>query len=302
MSENAVRIPGRFGLRLAARGRLTDRLQREWTALSLRRRKARYRRGRPAPDTKLAAYLVGCQRSGTDMSLDLLDRCMDVDTFNEDRSAAFHRCRIRDDETIRRLIETSRARCVVFKPICDSHRVSALLSLHGPARAVWIYRDFRGVVNSTVVKWGDANRRHLYHLMAGGGDWGWSQWNREGYPPEALDEVRALVDERLTPHGAAALYWYLRNRCYFDQRLYERDDVAIMRYRRLVTEPLEEFARMCRFLDIEFSEEMASSVHARSLGKGRDVDLSPRISALCAGMLSRLDEAEARSRAVAQCS
>jgi len=289
VDESTFKIPSRLRLRLAARGSLVKRLSKSWHDHQLGKRKARHRRDRQGPATKLAAYLLGCQRSGTDMCFHLLDRCLDVDAFNEDVGAAFSKCRIKDAGVIRRIIDVSRARCVVFKPVCDSHRAIEVLSWHQPSRAVWLYRDYRSVANSSVAKWGNSNLRHLQHLMAGRGDWGWSQWNREGYPPEAFDEVRVCVDDGLTPHGAAAVYWYLRNRCYFSQALNQRRDVAIFRYRDLVTEPVERFTRLCHFLGLTFSEEMASTVHAGSLSKGRDIKLDPRIKKICDGMLARLD-------------
>jgi hypothetical protein len=252
------------------------------------------------PATKTAVHLVGCQRSGTDMCIYLLDRNLDVDRFNENHPAAFDKCRVRSHAMIAQLIEKSRASCVVFKPICDSHRVTEILNWHKPSRAVWLYRDYRDVARSTMAMWGDANLRHLRDLITGGGDWGWSQWNRDGYTPDLLQEVGDLVNDELTPQGAAALYWYLRNRSYFTQRLGERDDVTIFRYRDLVTNPVEHFARMCEFIGLTFSDEMAAAVHARSVSKGRDIALDPRITELCEGLLTQLDAEVQRCAAEGQ--
>lgn len=278
---------------------MTERLGQWWLDVRLGVRKAWLRRGRPQPAVKTAVHVVGCQRSGTEMTIYLLDRSMDVDRFNENHRAAFHFCLIREAEIIRRLVARSRAPFVVFKPICDSHRVGELLAWHRPSRAIWLYRDYRDVARSAVAKWGDTNRRHLLDLVAGGGDWGWSQWTRGGYTAELLDEVRQHIHERLSANGGAALYWYLRNRTYFAQQLERRDDVDLYAYRDLVTHPLEEFARMCAFLGLSFSSEMAESVHARSLARGRSIELEAPIEELCESMLARLDTETARRRALA---
>ena len=41
---------------------------------------------------------------------------------------------------------------------------------------------------------------------------------------------------------------------------------------------------------------MASMVHGRSLSKGRDIKLDPRIEKICDGMLARLDAEAQRCR------
>ncbi len=293
MSETADKPPSRLMFRIRGVRRVPGRLRQRFRDFLLHRAKARHRRGRPGPKTKQAVFLVGCQRSGTDMSLYVLDRCMDVDGFNEDHPSAFVRCRLKPSLIIERLVERSGAPHVVFKPVCDSHRVAALLDAHQPSRAVWLYRDYRDVANSSVNRWGDFNLRHLRDLSAGGGSWGWSQWNREWLTEDAMAEVREAVNEGLTPFGAAAIYWYLQNRYYFTQDLSQRGDVGVFRYRDLVTRPREEFGRMCAFLGIGFTEAMATAVHARSVHKGRTIDLDPRIRELCDRMLARLDvEAE----------
>ncbi|RME36696.1 MAG: hypothetical protein D6788_11055 [Planctomycetota bacterium] len=281
----------RWVLRWRAKGRLRSRLAHEWEMFRLRRAKRRHRAGHPPPTVKTVAFLVGCQRSGTDMCLEVLGRSMDTDVFNEDDRAAFSRCRLRERALVLRLVERSDAPVIVFKPICDSHRTVELLGWHAPSRAIWLYRDFRDVARSTVAKWGDANLRHLRDLLGGGGEWGWSQWNREGYDAEALAEVAPLVDEKTTPHDAAAMYWYLRNRCYFSQKLDERDDVRLFRYRDLVTRPHETFARMCAFLGLRYDETMARSIHARSLARGKSMALSAGVERLCTTMMDRLDAA-----------
>lgn len=282
--------------RIRGRRRLPARLRRRWAAVRLGREKARHRRGRPLPENKSVVFLAGCQRSGTDMSLEVLKRCLDTDAYNEDHPAAFVRCRIRSRSTVLDLIDKSPAPDVLFKPICDSHRLADLLGWHAASRAVWLYRDYRDVANSSVVRWGDFNRLHLQHLLKGAGEWGWSQWNRDAYPDDALAEIADLVDDNLTPHGGAALYWYLANRAYFAQGLDGREDVTIFRYRDLVTKPRETFGRMCAFVAIEFTEPMAAAVHARSLRKGRAVPLDPRIDDLCSALLARMDADVERRR------
>lgn len=289
MGMTATGTPNRWLLRLKATGSLLKRIGVEVDAMRLRRAKARYRAGQPMPAKKTIVYVVGCQRSGTDMSVDLLGRSMEVDVFNEDHGAAFAKCRLRSRDTVWQLVVRSTAATIVFKPICDSHRAGELLLWHPRSKGIWVYRDFHAVASSTVVKWGDANLRHLVQLLDGGGDWGWSQWNREGYDAGALNELRPLMTESLTPREAAALYWYLRNLTFFSQQLDQCKDMKVFRYRDLVTKPHETFAKMCAFVGVAYSEQLASSVHARSLLKGTHVNLSGPIETICEQMLCRLD-------------
>ena len=51
--------------------------------------------------------------------------------------------------------------------------------------------------------------------------------------------VTDLLNRKLTPFDAAALFWWTRNQLYFDQRLWEDDRIRILRYERACNQPDE---------------------------------------------------------------
>jgi hypothetical protein len=260
------------------------------------RRKRAYRKGAPTGSAR-GAFVVGCQRSGTDMTLWTLDKSRDVDRYDENHRAAFRDCRIRDRETRERLIARSNAKRVIFKPVCDSHNTAKLLDDHDGAKAIWVYRHYRDVANSAVARWGDMNLRYVRDLARGGGDWGRRQWNRELITPERQAEIEHWCAGDLNAHGAAAVYWLLVNRTFFDQQLNRHDRVTVARYEDLVTSPEPEFRRICDALDVEFRGEMIETIFASSVRKSSQQPIAPGIEDACEALLKQLDQVRARARA-----
>lgn len=273
--------------------RLVRKWDRLWTDYRMARRKAAYRRKVGPPASKTPVFVVGSQRSGTDMAIKALDRSLEVDRFDEYDDRAFADTRIKDLATRRRLIADSSAGFVVFKPVSDSHRVTELLAEHPDGKVIWLYRRYQDVANSAVERWGDRTREWLVDLLAGGGNWGTRQWNAEKITAECLAEVRRVCPQDPSPHEAAALFWYMRNRTFFEQQLDNSLSVLLVRYEDAVTRSQEEFARICRFLGIDSSLEMTDKVFSSSVGKREFPAIARPIEDLCVAMLERLDRVRA---------
>lgn len=269
--------------------RLSIRARRWWSAWTLRRRKRAWRAARTRPAEKIVAFILGCQRSGTNMLLRTLDRMMEVDRFDEDDPRAFVNNRIRPREVRDRLIAASDAACVLFKPICDSHRALDLLREHPGAKILWIYRHFADVAASAVHYWGDLSRLFMTDLLAGGGDWNEFQWNREGVTEELLAPLRAAAKAPLTDMDSACLFWYLRNQFFFTQMLQIRPDTLLIRYESLVKNPRKNFDNLCSFLNLQLDPQSVSRVHAESVGRGAPRAITPDVYMVCEGLLAELD-------------
>ena len=151
--------------RLIAEDRLNpaDRLR---TAAAKRRWRRRH--GVTAGEAR-PVYLVGLQRSGTNMLVRGLDEAPEVEARNENDQTVFRRFRLRGDDVLLGTVGRSRHRVVLVKPICDSHRVDELLALPTavPGRALWMWRDVDDRARSEVAKFGDANRRALRAIADG---------------------------------------------------------------------------------------------------------------------------------------
>jgi hypothetical protein len=246
-------------------------------------------RDRPAGGT--AVFLVGLQRSGTNMLVRGLERDPRFQVYNENHRAAFSRFRLRPDPVIRQLVERSRHPYVLFKPLCDAHRTADLLDglqLHPAPRALWAYRSVDGRARSAVAKFGDTNLRMLRELAAGRGR---DRWEVQRLSPDSLELISSVNWAQASPLDAAALFWCVRNRLYFELGLAERSDVLLVSYDAMTAQPEAEVARICDFLDLPFDRRLISHVERRRGGRPQRVELQPQIRERCDQLAEQLDAA-----------
>ena len=253
-------------------------------------RKARWRRAHDVAPNAIPVVVVGVQRSGTNMLVRGLERSPEFEVRNENDDA-FERFLLRPDPVVRALVEESGHRYVLFKPLCDSHRIGAILDGLGtpsPGRAIWAYRDVRGRVRSAVQKFGSANLDALRRIAAGEGD---RMWQAGGLGPERLELIRSFDYDRVSPESAAALFWFLRNSLYFDLGLDTRSDVALASYGATVEGPEQAMRVLCEVLDFPYQPALIAHIDARSSRPAVPLELDPRVAELCAGLEARLDAA-----------
>jgi hypothetical protein len=256
-----------------------------------RRAAWRARHGGPTGGAR-ALLLVGLQRSGTNMVVRGLARNPAVEVYNENDRRAFERYRLRRDADVAELVARSRSRVVLFKPLCDTHRVADLLdgALAGattaPPRAVWAYRDAAGRASSSVAKFGDGNRRVLAELAAGRGA---HRWQLQRLSAESTTLVRRLDPKSLSPESGAALLWYVRNRLLFELGLAARDDLLVMSYQRVLADPAGTGRALCAFAGIDAEPAAWADVAARSSPLGRPLALDPEVAERCAALEADLD-------------
>lgn len=252
-------------------------------------------RHRSRPPGATAVFLVGLQRSGTNMLAHGLERAPEFEVHNENSRAAFSRFRLRPDAVLRRLVDGSHHPYVLFKPLCDSHRTPELLDgldLRNAPRALWAYRSVDGRARSAVAKFGDANLRVLRELAAGGGR---DRWEAQRLSPESLELIASFDWDRTGPLDAAALLWYVRNRLFFELGLLERPDVLLVSYDAMVADPEAEMARICAFLDLPYDPRFVAHVRRRAPVHIAPVDLDPRIRARCQQLTASLEAAHRAS-------
>jgi hypothetical protein len=235
--------------------------------------------------------LVGLQRSGTNMIVRGLECAPEFEVYNENHRAAFRRFRLRPDPVIRRLVDDSRHPYVLLKPLCDSHRTAELLDGLGsrqPGRALWVYRSVDGRARSALAKFGDANLQALREIAAGGGR---HRWEAQLLSPDSLDLVASFDWTRVNAASAAALFWYVRNRLYFELGLDRRSDVLLVSYDAMLADPVAEARRICAFLQFPYHPRLIAHVAPRAPAMPGPLDIDPRIRARCEELAARLDTA-----------
>ena len=267
----------------------------------------RWRRAhRTRPPGATAVFLVGLQRSGTNLIVRAFQRLPEFEVYNENHRAAFDRFRLRPDPVIRRLVDQSHHPYVLLKPLCDSHRTPELLDglgLRQAPLALWAYRSAEARARSAVAKFGDHNLQVLRDLAAGRQ---LHSWQAQGLSPDSLALIRSFDLATMTPVSAAALFWYVRNRLVFELGLDRRDDVLLVSYDAMVRAPDAEMRRISAFLGFPYDARLAAGIAPRSAPRGAPgaraatreaaprpgATLDPRVGALCAELAAQLDAAQ----------
>jgi hypothetical protein len=261
--------------------------------LRLAASKRRWRREHHVAPNAVPVYLIGLQRSGTNMIARGLDEAPEFEVHSENDGSAFQHFQLRPNPVVRELVARSGHRYVLFKPLCDSHRAPELLDEMGtpsPGRAIWAYRDVDGRVRSAVSKFGPANLQALRRIAAGQGA---GMWQAGGLTDQALELVRGFDMAAMSPESAAALFWYLRNHLYFELGLDRRPDVLLVSYGAMVADPAAEMGRICEFLDLPYRAELHAHVDARAAGDRPLLEIDPRVRRLCDELASQLASAHA---------
>jgi hypothetical protein len=256
-------------------------------------RRARWRRSHDHRPDAVPVFLVGVQRSGTNMLARGLERAPEVEVHNENDRKAFARFRLRSEPTIRAIVEGSKHAFVLFKPLCDSYRTVELLEgLRTPSagRAIWAYRAFEGRVRSSVAKFGDSNLRALRRISEGTGG---SLWQAGGLSEESLDLIRGFDYDRMTAESASALFWFVRNSLYFELGLDQRLDVVLASYEAMISDPERTMRTLCAFLGLPFRRDLIAGIEPRHPGSP-GIEIDPAIRARCERLETALDEAMAR--------
>jgi hypothetical protein len=254
-------------------------------------RKILWRLRHDASPHALPIFVVGLQRSGTNMLVQGLERSPLIELHNEKDRAAFHRFRLRSDEEIRGIVERSPHPFVLFKPLCDSHRIGALLDgLRTPSapRATWVVRSVDGRVRSSVAKFGDANRRALQAIVDGSGA---SLWQSQGLSDRSVELIRSSDPQKLSAESASALFWYVRNSIVFEHGLVERPDFRVVSYDRFVADPIPSMRALCSFLEIPFDPSFAAHIAPRNGHVERRLEIEPAIRERCDELSERLEAA-----------
>ncbi|ROR29636.1 sulfotransferase family protein [Inmirania thermothiophila] len=264
-------------------------------AAALRRRgrlagKALAQRLRPRQGPPLTLFVAGVQRSGTNMVMDVLERSLETVVFHKRDPRAFRRYEMRPLDTIEALRGRCRARVMVVKALCELDLLPRLLEALAPARAVWIYRDWRHSVRSQLRSFPRHPgwiRRTLEDPAVGG-------WIGRGLQGPLLSEARALAAEaEMHDADSAALFSWFRNRLLFDLGLARDPRVRLVRYERLLEDPAGSFAALFAHAGLAFRPAWADGVRAPRHAQGAALAVSPPLAATCSALLARMEEAAA---------
>jgi hypothetical protein len=261
----------------------------------------------PGPESLL--LILGCQRSGTTLVTRVLNRDDEAKVYPEQSLLTlfdpFEQLRLPATSRVVSRVSASRHALVVLKPLVESQNASTLLDglasglapIRTRVRALWMFRHWADVARSNLTRFGSDNGiRNLRRVVARRrGD-----WRAERLPDWAHRVVAEHYSESMPPFDAAALFWWVRNTHFFEQRLEDRSDVRTCRYEDLVREPEPIVREVFRFVARPFpGEHTIRGVSTASIGLGSGVEFSSPIAALCDELLGRLNTVHQKARVCA---
>jgi hypothetical protein len=194
--------------------------------------------------------------------------------------------RLRPLPEVKAHIERLRAPITVLKPLVESQHAPRLLDGLPNARAVWMFRGFESVAVSNITNFGrDNGERDLRLLLTNDPP----TWRGELVP----DSVRAVLREHyapdMSPYDAAALFWWARNRLFFDLGLDERPDVFLCEYEALVAAPRRIMHSIYEFCGIyPPARDTTRRIHSNARDRGLSSALNSDVKALCGELHARL--------------
>lgn len=238
---------------------------------------------------KYPVFVLGSNRSGTQMVNKAIGNSPNSWDYPErETSLAFNGYHLRSKQVIKQLIRISPAPIVTFGCILDSQIANELLSNSWNAKAIWVYRCYQDAVNSSVNRFGD-HQKGLVRLVANG------ELERLGARSkdlslETVKTISELYSDGISKEEGACLYWYMRNKLYFDLNLDQNSRVYIIQYEAAVKHPEKEFRKLFQFLEFPYYSSSIENIFASSIGKHPWPGIDPDFQQLCDDLQAKLDQ------------
>lgn len=190
--------------------------------------------------------------------------------------------------SVKATLDKEKATLIVLKPLVESQNILHLLNYFEGSKAVWIYRDFKDVAASHVKKWGSINSINDLRAIV---DALPNNWRFENVSEDVRNFVLDHYSEQMDPYDAAAVYWIVRNRLFFELNLAENPNILIYKYEQIVADPSSGMQKVYQFLGHKYpGDQIVRNVHRKSVNKGRDIHLSIEIDRQCTKLMRNLDQ------------
>jgi len=247
---------------------------------------------------KTILFIIGCQRSGTTLLTErIFERDLDTRVYKEVSVLSRRNMpgtRLNPLRLVKSEIGRNSARLIILKPLVETQNAVRLLNYFEGSAAVWMYRHYKDAAASNLRHFGLRNGiDNLRPIIRND----IRSWRAEHVSPEVRKTVLKYFSETMNPHDAAALFWFVRNRFFFELGLDQRSDVMMCKYEHLVRNPHDTVRRIYEFAGHDFpGEKIVGEVHSASLGKGKAIPLSRDMEFLCEELFGKLSQAYEKQR------
>lgn len=251
-------------------------------------------KSRPAPQSIL--FIVGCQRSGTSMIMDVLNRDLNTKCFGEFSPLTSNdpvgKIRLNPLESVKKEFSRIRAPFIVIKPLVETQNTPELLSYFDNSTALWMFRGYKDVAASNLKYFGVDNGINDLRPIVNNEP---NNWRSENVSEHVRETISKYFSGDMNPHDAAVLFWFARNSIYFDRELDKNPRVMLCLYEDLVLDPEQYVRRIYQKVGQPYPRiNITTEVHSNSRRKGKDIEVSPEIEQLAQDLQGKLEAAYRR--------
>lgn len=231
-------------------------------------------------------YVGGVQRSGTNMLMECFEGCKDVCVYHDINKMAYDKYQLRNDEEIEKIINSSFASYVVFKPLLDIDRIPGLRERFKNSFVIWIYRDYEAVVLS-MKKAFPNSREEIDEVMEGQ----CRSWRGRHFTSDVLAKIAPLFRSDLNQDEALALAWLSRNMFFTESGIANDRNTIVLSYDRFCASGGAEFGKVAKNIGLSCGKRAIRHIHA-ARPKTITSDIAQDIRIACENMMKELEELE----------
>jgi len=197
--------------------------------------------------------------------------------------------RLNSLELVEKEFSKVKASFIVTKPLVESQNILQLLDYFPNSKAVWMFRNYRGVALSNTKHFGIHNGIADLEPIVNHEP---NNWRSEKVSRHVQEIISKYFSEEMNPHDAAVLFWFARNSLYFDLELYKDPRVLLCSYEHFVLEPEKNVQKVYRHIGRVYPKKnITTAVHSNSRKNGRDIELTPEIEDLAQDLQDKLEAA-----------
>jgi len=240
-------------------------------------------------ETKKIVFIIGCQRSGTTLLMNIFNEDYQTKIFPEFSQLSnqdINKIRLNPLIDVKQIINRQKAKLIILKPLVEAQNILKLLDYFPNSYAIFIFRNYRDVVNSDLNHFGLLNGvKNLKHII----DKQQNDWRAEYISDETKRIIIDHYHENMPPYDAAALFWYTRNILFFELNLNENKRIYLCDYTDLVFRPEIVMKNIYKFIDYRFpTNNLLKNIYTSSEGRGKDIKISQSVEYLCQNLFNRL--------------
>jgi hypothetical protein len=233
----------------------------------------------------LPVFIMGCGRSGTTMMLDIFHSDRRIETLGEnDPKIATEKFMLRY-ELLGPAIKQSKAPVLVMKPILNSFDAAKVLTQYRDAKVLWLVRDYKDMIASSMKKFGDRVAVSMREVITG--NFG-PNWIASGIHRETRRILQDMDSTGFTKLDWMGLVWWSVNRTILVDRLNTYEGFSLIQYEDFVIDQNAFLERIYGIIGLDCHCLGSKMVHANSVGKGSGIQLSPSVEKLCSGLKTQI--------------